>query len=97
MAYRIVYGKDPVRSETTRFWSGRMRVMTALFFVMFILSVKLLWKDGFDILQDVLLPGAGDTALKAMNHMVAHIREGSGLTDAVTAFCREIIAGAKLG
>ena len=77
MAYRIVYGKDPVRSETTRFWSGRMRVMTALFFVMFILSVKLLWK--------------------AMNHMVAHIREGSGLTDAVTAFCREIIAGAKLG
>ena len=96
MAYRIVYGEDPAKTGKERFRTGRFRLMTAVCFVLFLLSVKLLWDDGLDHIRQILLPGSGDTTLQALDQMVAQIQAGTKLGDAVTAFCREIIAGAGL-
>lgn len=93
MAYRIVYGEDPANQNKQRFWSGRLHFMTALCFVLFIFSVKLLWGDALD----TILPEGCGAAISAMENMVSEIRTGAGFADAVTAFCREIIAEAGIG
>ena len=96
MAYRIVYCEDPVKTGKERFRTGRFRLMTAVCFVLFLLSVKLLLDDGLVHIRQVLFPGSVDTTLQALEQLVAQIQAGTKLSDAVTAFCREIIAGAGL-
>ena len=97
MGYRIVYDRELEKHKQNRFRRGQVGLLTAAFFVMFILSVKLFWEEGTDMLWDILLPGNEDITRSAMDQMVAQLRSGVGLKEAVTAFCREIIAGAQLG
>ena len=73
-----------------------MTGMTALFFALFMLSVKLLWKDGGDLLREILLPGNGESTAKALEELISQLHEVAAFGDAVTAFCREIIAGAGI-
>lgn len=40
---------------------------------------------------DFLFPGYNDSTVDAAENMIAQIREGAPIGDAVTAFCKEII------
>jgi hypothetical protein len=44
--------------------------------------------------QEVLLPGDPAVTAAALENMTEGLRSGESLLDAVTAFCREIIANA---
>ena len=91
-AYRIVYGGNPVKRKKDRFWSGRLHLLTAIWFVLFIVSLKFLWTEDLE----TILPESCVIALNALDHMASDIRGGCAFGEAVTAFCREIIAGAGL-
>ena len=50
------------------------------------------WPQGSELLRSVLLPGDPSAAETAFSRMVEDLRMGESLTDAVTAFCRTVVA-----
>ena len=88
MGYRIVYGKDPVVRR--RGGSLRLRVMTAAWMLLFAGLVRMAWPAGREVLAQVLLPRAETAA--AFSEMVTAVSGGEPFGDAVTAFCRSVVA-----
>ena len=43
-----------------------------------------------------LLPGDGEVTSRALQVMLEHLKQGGGIVEAVTAFCRRILEGAQL-
>lgn len=93
MAYRVVYGEEKKRQA--RLWGGRrgFRIMTALVLLLFVLGARVWWSEGAEVLKKVLLPGQTELALQTL---VENVSGGASLGEAVTAFCREIVADAGL-
>ena len=87
MGYRIVYGRDPVDENRGK----RLRLMTAAFALALVLGVRCFWPRGTELLRGFLLPGQSETAFA---RMAEEIRSGERVGDAVTAFCRTVIADA---
>lgn len=95
MAYRIVYGPE-IRAP--RRWENfplRRQLLTAAFGLLFVLLVRQIWPEGMAVLRQILLPGEPTLTEQAFNDLVVHIRNGSSLGDAVTAFCQQIIHNAS--
>lgn len=88
MSYQIQYETDkqeryPMvtkRKDSSKLW---IRIATVAFFVT-LLSVP--------SIRDFLIPGDADVTKAAFGQMIDNIREGDSLGEAVTTFCREIIA-----
>ena len=97
MGYRIIYGDEQQKSRAGTIRNGGTGLLTALFFLLFLLSVKLVFEEETGYLQKVLLPGVGNLAETAVGSLVSSLHNGTPFKEAVTAFCREIIAGAQLG
>ena len=94
MAYSIGYG--PQRSEVEQKKSdARFRLLVLVFFLVFLLSVKLFSKDGADFLRQMILP-VGEETVEAFSSMVRSVEDGTPVQEAVTAFCREVIALGQL-
>ena len=54
------------------------------------------WPEGRAVLRDVLVPGDPDVTLHGLETLARELREGESFSDAVTAFCREVIDGAAV-
>lgn len=91
MGYRIRYGPEPEFERQPP--KSRLQVLTAGFALAFVMLVRLLWPQGADLLRDVLLPGE-DVTTAAFTQMAADIQAGEDVADAVTAFCRSVVADA---
>lgn len=87
MGYRIVYGEEPPVQRPR----SRLRLLTAAFGLAFLVLVGSFWPGGRALLRQVLLPGAGEAALQ---QMAEQIRAGEPVGEAVTAFCRDVVAHA---
>ena len=93
MAYRIEYGtvnkpqKEPGRHPL------RIPLLTALFFLVFVLFVNLAWPEGKAVLQDSFLPG---NSKQSFAELITDLQEGEPLSDAVTAFCKSILEDGKI-
>lgn len=95
MAYRIDYGSEGVQRKTLR-RKLSMPVMKAAFFVLALVAGAVTIKVvGLTWVRDVLLPGDPEVTATALENMTDGLRSGESLLDAVTAFCREIIANAQ--
>ena len=90
MAYSIGYG--PQRNDRSNKRSGtRFRVLVLVFFLVFLLCVQLFSREGADYLRRMILP-VGEQTIEAFSTMVQSVEEGTPVPEAVTAFCREVIA-----
>ena len=96
MGYKIVYGKENIGRSKQRFWSGRMHFLTVLCLIMFVLSVKMMFREEFTQLRAALLPSTMDGSFAAVEELVSDLRNEVPLKDAVTAFCRQVIADAGI-
>ena len=91
LSYRIVYGPMPDVPKAGKKGNVRLRVLTALFLLLFVLAVRQAWPEGSAVLRRCLIPGE-PTATEEMFHgMVSDIRSGETLGQAVTAFCKELV------
>ena len=94
MGYRIDYGlqkKIPISQRRKRGGTGILIGIGA------VLAVMALRLTGFgEVLWHWILPGDPEVTQTALTAMIEDIRNGSELSDAITAFCREILNGARL-
>ena len=94
MGYKIVYGSGHPQQKKQRFWSGRMQLMTAVCFLLFILSVSMIFQEEFNYLRSIILPGTTDGSNSVLAALVDNLQNDVPLKEAVTAFCRQIISDA---
>lgn len=95
LSYRIVYGPVPKMKRGGQGRRLRIQLMAAVFFLIFVLGVRLVWPEGSELLQSYLLPGEKGVTEAAFSVMITDLQAGEPLGEAVTAFCRQVIAGAQ--
>ncbi len=91
MSYRIVYGSDKNPVKIKQGGGSRIRMLTALCFLLFCLMVSAVWPQGKSILQEMLLPGEMSASEIAFCVMMDDLRVGESLKDSVTVFCQSVI------
>jgi hypothetical protein len=90
MGYKVVYpqiGKLKYRKYRKPPNMVRIICSIAIIFVL----ILTLWQGGIS----VLLPGDPVVTENALQEMITSLRDGDPLAEAVTAFCREVVAGAQ--
>lgn len=91
MAYKIQYTPEdnaryPKAKANNPFpWKG------CLFGVCIVCSILLLRRYG---IPDILIPGDPEVTTTAARNMVENLQQGSGVNEAVSVFCKEILRGA---
>lgn len=91
MSYRIEYGPAIPPEYRKEPKSTRLRVLTALFLLLFTLLVRQFFPSGTDKLRAALLPGAPTITQQALDFLMGDLRDGEPLGQAFTAFCTYII------
>ena len=71
--------------------SMRLQVLTALFLLLFVLTVRQAWPQGRELLRRCLIPREPTATEEMFQGMVSDIRAGEPLGQAVTAFCKELV------
>ena len=94
MGYRIVYGPEEALELRAENRTGRIRMMTAAFFLCFCLGVRLFSPSGCSRLGQVLLPGEKTPAEEAFLLFVEEVKEDGELGDSLEAFCRRLVLNA---
>ena len=92
MGYRIEYGPGRPARRRTQTGTLRLRILTAVFLLLFTLGVKHRWPEGQEQLQHYLLPdSSASVTQQAFSSLVSDLQSGIPLSDSVTAFCQEVI------
>lgn len=96
MGYQINYGGPEPRKYKYRMNKSRVKLMTAGILLSLALGARLVFPGTGQKLRELLLPGMTGETVAAFQVMVEDVRTGTSFEDAVTTFCREIIANAEL-
>lgn len=91
MAYKIEYGSNGAEKKTLQPRKRRRIPLTAGVLCMFLLLAVLFWPKGRTALRDIVLPGDAEVTADALQGLASDLRAGEGVSDAVTAFCQQII------
>ena len=94
MGYRIDYVDVPDRQRNPEDRGGRVRRMTALFLLLFCLSVRIFSEKGTDVLREFVLPGERTVTEEAVQTFVEHLRMGNGIGESLEVFCMEVLQDA---
>lgn len=87
MAYRIKYNLVGPDRKTTQKSKRTWAIVTALGIgVLMAIALHLPWA------QDLLLPGDSAVTAAALEGLAENLQQGESLMDAITVFCRSIIA-----
>ena len=90
MSYKIVYGSQmhrvPIKGK-----GSPMAVGIAVFLIL----VLYLAAGAGERFRELLLPGDAAVTGAALQNMVENLKDGEDLSDAVTAFCKEIVENAQ--
>ena len=96
MGYRIVYGKTPEKTtfnDRKQQTGKRIAVWTAAL----IAAVSICWIGwSHPDIRQYILPGDPQVTGAALDQLIDDIRSGDPVSDAVAAFCKEIIDSAPL-
>lgn len=95
MGYRIEYDAHPKLAAQRGFqWktAGKWGIYA---FSAFLLGTCALWPEGRELLGEILFSGDVELTQKALRELAAQLDGNCDLSEAVTAFCREIINGAS--
>ena len=90
LGYRVVYGIDP-KGRMSAINRKRLRWLTVVSFGFFVLLVRQIWPEGRQILTSQLLPDPSGQAQAAFSELLGNLRQGSGMMESLTVFCREIL------
>lgn len=96
MSYRITYpsfGEEKKQPPAKRGWTGVVSAALVAALVFGAIAVK---NRGLTWVQAYLLPGDPAVTAAALDGMVEDLRSGESITEAVKAFCQEIIAHADI-
>ena len=89
MGYRIAYENIGNKlDKKKRSWPSVIAVLCVGMLLTGAIAIK---SVGLKWVQEVLIPGDPAVTAAALEGMVADLRQGRSLVDAVTAFCQEII------
>lgn len=91
MGYRIEYDPKEHTSGKAGVFVRRIQILTAAFFLLFVLLVRQAWLEGTEILRNTLLPGELSFTRTAFQTMLGDIRQGTSVQEALTVFCQQII------
>ena len=95
MAYRIDYSSAGNQRKPMHPRLSAPVIKTTLFVVAVIAGAVAIKTIGLTWVRDILLPGDPEVTAAALQNMTDGLRSGDSLLDAVTAFCREIVANAS--
>lgn len=96
MAYRIEYATNAKYQPTQMLRKDKLAKLAIVFFLIFLLLTTLYWPQGKQMLQKMILPCDMEVTTQAFGTMIADIRGGEPLDEAVGAFCRQILSGAQI-
>ena len=91
MSYKIVYGPMPDVPKVRKGGTLRLRMLTAVFLLLFVFLVGQAWPEGREVLRRCLIPGEPTVTEALFADMLSEIRAGEPVEEAVTAFCRELM------
>ena len=94
MSYAIHYG--PERKWPEPELSKNRKYIFAVFVLVAVVAGVVLWPQGVQALRLALCPWLDQDLVSAWSDMVARVREGTSVVQAVTAFCREVIFNAGI-
>ena len=92
MGYKVMYpqfGKHRLQRQRKKPIKVQIVILTAIFLV--VLIAFSVWQQG----SSWLLPGDPVVTENALQEMIDGLRDGQGLAEAVTTFCREVVSGAR--
>lgn len=96
MGYRITYGKTAVKEEL-KIKNYKFYKLLIICSVALILVISIGWIGWSNqTIRHWMLPGDAEVTEMALQDLVVDIKKGESLSDAVTAFCHEIISNAKI-
>lgn len=91
MGYRIEYDSFQ-REKPKTGMNGKRRLLVTVFFgALFLTAVNSFSPEGAEILDRLFQPDRWLLTRSALESMVSRLQCGEPLTDAVTAFCRELV------
>ena len=92
MGYRIVYhGSEAKKTQAKRKRFCKKRI--AIGVIVVLLGAVIAIPKVRNGMRDLLLPGDEQITLAALEGMVADLKEGEPISEALETFCREIIQG----
>lgn len=95
MAYRIEYGSAGNQRKPLHPKPPMPGIKATLFILVLVTGAIAIKVVGLTWVRDILLPGDPEITATALQNMTDGLRSGESLLDAVTTFCREIIANAQ--
>lgn len=95
MAYRIDYSADGKRYRKIRRPLPPSAYKTIFMVAALIIGAVMIKIYGLNWVREILLPGDPDVTAAALENMTEGLKNGDSLLEAVTAFCREIVANAQ--
>lgn len=91
MGYCIVYGPEPKIAHPKKRSTAKLRIRICLFLLLLSFGIKALWPGGTAMLRRFLLPGESEITQQALDAMVRNLGSGIPISDALGAFCQQII------
>ena len=91
MAYKIVYGQEPVFTPPKKASLLRLQILTVLFILLFSLTLKHFWPQGADKLRVYLIPSDLSVTEEAFLDLTHQLRCGEPLKDSLETFCIQIL------
>lgn len=94
MGYRIEYGSQGELRKPLKRKYPYAAIATVACVLALVAGAITLKHTGLTFVQELLLPGDPAVTASALENMVDNIKDGDSITDAITAFCQEIIDNA---
>ena len=91
MSYKIAYSFFGEEKKMPKDVGRRNRIAAGLLVAVLVIGAMTVKTRGLPFVTEYLLPGDPAVTAAALEGMVADLKEGDSLYDAVTAFCREIV------
>lgn len=92
MGYRIDYGQPSDKRYPAFRRPNHLASMICGALVLFLLLTNAFWPSGRELLRDLFIPGDPEVTSEAFSALIEDVRAGEDVSEAVTAFCREILS-----
>lgn len=93
VVYRIEYDGRAGKYEVRRYSPYRLPALLFTAACLFLLLTFAFWDAGADYIKEALIPGENAVTIAAFENLADRLRQGERLTEAVAAFCSDVIHG----
>ena len=94
MAYRVEYSWDRDKPQVQSWCGIRRSMLVLVFFFLFLLSVRVYWQQGRQVLMQLLFPGDRGSVAAAFSSMTRQLQQGTPVLEAAETVCLGLLHGA---